>query len=208
MARPRVHDPELLMDAAQRLAVEEGAAAVTVRALSTATGVSNGAIYHAFGSRSGLMAQIWLRGATDFLQRQRYDVDAVLHRGGPDRAADAVVAAADAPAAFLLDSPDAGAFLLSVRRADLIGSGEIGDDLVSRLQILDRRLVELFVDLADAVWRRRDRHAVDAVRDCVVELPSALLLRGRRTPTDDLRRRLEAAVRGVLTVEPAPVIDH
>ncbi|BDD81690.1 putative transcriptional regulator, TetR [Tsukamurella pulmonis] len=204
MARPRVHDPEQLMDAAQKLAAEEGAAVVTVRALSEITGVSNGAIYHSFGSRSGLMAQVWLRAATGFLQQQRHDVDAALHRGGVDSAVEAVVAAADAPAAFLLAAPEAGRFLLSVRRSDLLGSGEIGDDISAALQNLDRQLVELFVDLATALWGRRDRYAVEVVRDCVVELPTALLLRGRRAPTDELRRRLEAAVRGVLTIEPAP----
>ncbi|CAM3696508.1 HTH tetR-type domain-containing protein [Tsukamurella ocularis] len=196
------------MDAAQKLAAEEGAAAVTVRALSELTGVSNGAIYHSFGSRSGLMAQIWLRAATRFLQQQRHDVDEILHRGGDDSAADAVVAAADAPAAFLLAAPAAGRFLLSVSRRDLVGSGDITDDLSAALQNLDRLLVELFIDLATALWHRHDRYAVDVVRDCVVELPTALLLRGQREPTDELRRRLEAAVRGVLTIEPASAADR
>ncbi|MGX9295653.1 TetR/AcrR family transcriptional regulator [Tsukamurella paurometabola] len=207
MARPRVHDPEQLMDAAQKLAAEQGAAAVTVRALSELTGVSNGAIYHSFSSRSGLMAQIWLRAATQFLQQQRHDVDAALHRGGSDSAADAVVAAADAPAAFLLAAPEAGRFLLSVRRSDLLGAGDISEDLSVALQNLDRQLTELFIDLATALWHRRDRYAVEAIRDCVVELPTALLLRGHRAPTDEHRRRLESAVRGVLTIEPASVPD-
>ena len=38
-----------------------GPAAVTIRAISSATGVSNGAVYHTFGSRAGVLARAWLR---------------------------------------------------------------------------------------------------------------------------------------------------
>ncbi len=44
-----------------------GPAAVTIRAISAAVGVSNGALYHTFGSRSGLMGRAWLRAGRRFL---------------------------------------------------------------------------------------------------------------------------------------------
>jgi AcrR family transcriptional regulator len=206
MPRPRVHDLEQLMDAAEKLAVESGAAAVTVRALSEATKVSNGAIYHAFGSRAGLAGRVWLRAAQRFFTLQREAVEQALEVNGDAQATavEAVVAAADSPARFLLEFPASGRFLLTVRRDELLGSSEISDEIAADLRMLDQTLAELFIRLSQALWSRADREAVAIVRDCVVELPSALLLRGRRTPDPAVRKRLAAAVRAVLALPPPP----
>src|SRR4051794_33776350 len=94
MPRPQLHDRDAMLDAAEALAVRGGPKAVTVRAVSELSGISNGAIYHAFGSMGGLVGRAWARAARRFLALQRDLVDA---------AADpisAVVAAADAPAVF------------------------------------------------------------------------------------------------------------
>jgi len=203
MARTRTHDLDQLMDAAEALAVESGPTAVTVRALSEATSVSNGAIYHAFGSRAGLMGHVWLRAARRFLDLQRDAVDRALATGSaPQNAVEAVVAAADAPAEYSIRYPVSGHFLLAVRRADVLGSGDVPSDVASQLNALDDALTALFVRLARGVWDRADREAVAVIRDCVVELPAALLLRGRRDPTPAVRDRLAAAVRAVLALTP------
>ncbi|MFC8526074.1 TetR/AcrR family transcriptional regulator [Nocardia sp. NPDC057227] len=199
MPRPRLHDLDELMDVAERMAVDSGPAAVTVRALSQTAGVSNGAIYHAFGSRTALLARVWLRAAQRFLALQREAV-----RSASGGAVEAVVAAADAPAAFLIQQPVSARFLLAVAREELLGSGEIPDDLAAELRHLDRVLTELFGTLSDDVFARRDREAVAVVRDCVVELPTALLLRGNRSPDPPVRARLAAAVRAVLALTPPP----
>lgn len=52
MPRPRVHDPDRVLAAVESLAARSGPAAVTIRAVSEATGASNGAVYHGFGSRA------------------------------------------------------------------------------------------------------------------------------------------------------------
>lgn len=190
------------MDAAEQMAVDSGPAAVTVRALSEATSVSNGAIYHAFGSRAGLMGRVWLRAAQRFLALQREAVDRVSAAGSAPE--DAVVAAADTPAEFLLQQPASGRFLLTVSRQELLGSSEIPDDIAEELRRLDQFLVELFIVLARGVFDRGDREAVAVIRDCVVELPTALLLRGRRNPDPAVRQRLAAAVRAVLALPLPP----
>lgn len=189
------------MDAAERLAIDSGPAAVTVRALSEATSVSNGAIYHAFGSRAGLMGQVWLRAAQRFLALQHQAVDRALAAGNSHAdAIEAVVVAADTPAEFLLQQPASGRFLLTVPRRELLGSSEIPDDIAEQLRQLDQTLTELFVNLSRGVFDRADREAVAVIRDCVVQLPTALLLRGRRNPDPTVRQRLAAAVRAVLAV--------
>ncbi|MFC3965117.1 TetR/AcrR family transcriptional regulator [Nocardia jiangsuensis] len=199
MPRPRLHDLDALMDVAERMAVESGPAAVTVRALSQAAGVSNGAIYHAFGSRPALLGRVWLRAARGFLALQRQAV-----RSAQGGAVEAVVAAADTPAEFLVRQPVSARFLLAVAREELLGSGDIPDDLAAELRHLDRVLTELFVTLSHDVFARDDREAVAVIRDCVVELPTALLLRGNRAPAPPVRERLAAAVRAVLALTPPP----
>ncbi|MBF6351166.1 MULTISPECIES: TetR/AcrR family transcriptional regulator [Nocardia] len=209
MPRPRIHDLEYLLDTAEQMAVDTGPATVTVRALSAATAVSNGAIYHAFGSRSGLMGRVWLRAAQRFLDLQRAAADRELTAAASvEQAVEAVVAAADAPAEFLLRQPASGRFLLTVSRAELLGSGEMPDDIAGDMRRLDQALTELFTVLARGVFDRADREALTVVRDCVVELPTALLLRGRRTPEPAVRQRLAAAVRAVLALPLPQHPDH
>lgn len=220
MPRPRSHDLDALLDAAQQLAAESGAAAVTVRALSDRTSVSNGAIYHAFGSRAGLLGRVWLRAARRFLAVQQEAVDVALadtggadrtaRTGGADRtvgidrAVEAVLAAADAPGVFLNEYPVAGRLLLTVDRAELLGSEELPPDLAHDLVGVDASLTALFIRLSRALWNRADGVAVSIIKDCVVEIPTALLLRGGRTPDRFARQRVAVAVRAILTLPPAP----
>lgn len=167
MARPRVHDFDQLLDAAERLAVESGPAAVTVRALSERAGVSNGAIYHAFGSRAGLVGQVWLRAARRFLAMQVDWVEATFEtvlEAGPGSAfstgaaVDAVVVAADTPARFTLDHPASGRFPLTVSCDHLLGSADLPRDLAADLQDLDRRLADpVRAAVPGAVGARRPR---------------------------------------------------
>ncbi|WP_433444809.1 TetR/AcrR family transcriptional regulator [Nonomuraea sp. CA-141351] len=99
MPRRRTHDLDRLLDVAEQLVADGGPERFTVRALAAASGVSNGAIYHAFGSLPVLLGRLWLRAAEDFLDLQVELVDAV--RGGDREAAvEAVAAAASAPAVF------------------------------------------------------------------------------------------------------------
>jgi hypothetical protein len=58
------------------------------------------------------------------------------------------------------------------------------------------------VRLAIAVWDRKDAAAVDAITSCVVDLPTALLLRRDRLGSATARAQLHAAVRAVLAVGP------
>jgi AcrR family transcriptional regulator len=216
MPRPRVHDLHQLLDTAEHLVARVGAEGVTVRTLAAAANVPNGTIYHAFDSIGALLGQVWLRAATDFLDLQTELVDRALTRREADSGAvaDAVVAAADAPAVFAERRPAAARMLLTVKKDRLLGP-HLPTDLADSLIALDKQVVALLVRLTRLVWNRQDGAAVEVLTTCVVELPTALFRRSFSGPmiegapliSPDARARLAVAVRAVLTI-PAPPRVH
>jgi AcrR family transcriptional regulator len=196
MARPRLHASDALLDAAETLIVEDGRSGLTVRTLAARTGASNGSIYHAFGSLENVVAQAWLRRARQFLELQRTGVDAELAAGD---AVAAVQAAADTPARLYGIEPSAARLLTALDRAAVLTDG-VPDAVAADLRGLDRDLAAILRRLAEAVWDRTDRVAVDVVTTCVVRLPAALLfprIRAGRVPPLS-RQQLAAAVAAVL----------
>ena len=196
MPRPRVHAPEAVLDAAEDLLVEHGRAGLTVRALSERAGVSNGSIYHSFGTLETVVASAWLRRAEEFLALQRSAADDELARGDGRRA---VQAAADAPARLADANLPAARLLVALTRDDLL-TDAVAEPVADRLRALDAALLDTLRVLARAVRGRADAAAVDLVTTCVVHLPTALLfpkLRAGHVPPP-VRTRLAAAVGAVL----------
>jgi len=70
MGRPREHDEQTraaLLAAAERIVADDGAAALSVRAVANAAGTSTRAVYSVFGSKDGLLAEALARDAFAFL---------------------------------------------------------------------------------------------------------------------------------------------
>ena len=191
MPRPQVYDRDAMLDAAEELAVKGGVKAVTIRAVSDRAGISNGAIYHAFGSRGGLVGRAWVRAARRFLALQQQAVDA---EDDPIRA---VVAAADAPAVFSEQYPSSAQLVLGTSREELIG--EAPAEVQAELRALDTNLRDLLIRLSIAMWDRKDAASVAVIEDCVVGLPTGLMLRRPMPPTANTRRRLAVAVEAILS---------
>lgn len=205
MARPRIHDPDEVLDTTEQLIAQSGPAAVTIRAIATATGVSNGALYHSFGSRYGLVGQTWIRAARRFLEVQAELVDAGLSAdGGAYAAIRAVVAAADAPAEFAERFPASSVILHALRKSDLLGD-DLPEDMAEEISSLERQLIGLMIRLSVAMWDRNDAAAVDVITTCVVDLPTSILLTRERLGKPTAREHLRAAVHAVLSVGPPPV---
>jgi AcrR family transcriptional regulator len=202
MARPRVHAPDALLDAAEKLLVEQGRARLTVRALAAEAGASNGSIYHAFGSLETLVASAWLRRARQFLDLQRRAVEGELAAGDVRRA---VQTAADAPALLAEQDLLAAQLLVSLDR-DQVLTAAVAPPVAEQLRSLDAALAETLRLLARAVQDRSASAAMDVVTTCVVRLPSALLfpeIRAGRV-RELTRRQLAAAVGATLDCTPTP----
>lgn len=206
MPRPRRHDLCAILDAAERIVVEGGREALTVRALTRRTGASNGAIYHAFGRVEAVAAHAWLRRARRFLEFQREHVARARGGAAPGRrGVAAVVAAADAVAAFGVEDPLAAALLTRIDRDSLLAD-EVYDGLADRLRALDAEVAGVMRELAEGLWGRWDGETAAVMRTCLVRLPAALvfpsLRRGRVDPRD--RDHLRAAVGAVLALPLPP----
>lgn len=197
MPRPRVYDPDVVLDAVETLVVTSGPAAATIRAISEAVGLSNGALYHSFGSRAALLGQTWVRAGRRFLALQREMVDAA------GSGADGIVAAARAPAVFAEQHPASARLVLQIRREDTL-SDDLPAPLAAELVDLEKQLVDLMIQLSITAWDRRDRAAVDTVTTCIVDLPTAILLQRNRLASTAAQDHLNAAVRAVLAVGPPP----
>ncbi|MGW4636525.1 TetR family transcriptional regulator [Nocardia sp. NPDC004415] len=197
MPRPRTHDPETVLDAAETFAARSGPAAVTVRAVAAATGMSNGALYHSFGSRRDVLARTWLRAAHRFLDLQAAPVTAALAATDPETRLAAVVEAAETPARLAELHPDSARLLLVVDRAELLDE-ELPAELAERIAATDTALLSVLTRLARALWGRADKRGVATVTACLVDLPTALLLRRDRLTDPLARAHLRAAVRAVL----------
>src|SRR5690606_23288096 len=162
-----------------------------------------------------LLGRLWLRAADDFLKTQQTAIEQALEaaESPATAAADAVVAAADAPAAFALRRPAAARMLMPVRREQLLGP-DLPDQLADELLGLDKRLLSVLLRLADGMWGRTDAAAVGGITLCVVDLRTAAFRPAVHAPggggpattappiDTDTRRRLEAAVRAVLSIPP------
>lgn len=198
MARPRLHDLDALLDAAELLFAEGGSGALTIRALAERTGAPSGSLYHAFGSRNELLGRMWLRAANRFLDLQRTAVSEHLGEGvSYDDAVAATVAAASTPAVLAAQSPATAKLLLEHRREAIVDEG-LPEPLTTELLALDDQLLQIMRTLASALFGRRDRRAIETVTACIVDLPTALLSSRHKRAIDPLTI-LEAAVRGVLT---------
>ncbi|MER6747240.1 TetR/AcrR family transcriptional regulator [Streptomyces fungicidicus] len=105
---------EQLLDAALRVYGESGEQGLTVGAVTAASGVSPGSLYHHFGSMDGLLTALLMR----WLERLLVRMVTALERSDSARAG--VEALVRAYFAFIRDHRDAG-LLLHSSRADELG---------------------------------------------------------------------------------------
>jgi len=206
MARRRLHTLDDLLDVAERIVTSGDPAGLTLRALATAAGASNGTIYHAFHSKDELLARLWLRSWSR-LGDLMSEALAAPHDGAAPTGHDAVVAVALAPVELVRRFP-ASARLFFAQRRDQLFSADLPPDVDAELEAAHKRFVELLVTLARGVWDRGDRFAVEAIAVCVVDLPSGILRRRlleERGADDATGARIEAAVRAILSVPLQPL---
>lgn len=202
MLSPRLQEHDYVLDSTEDLVAQDGIEAVTIRALTKATGVSNGAIYRTFESRGGLLGRVWIRAERRFLDQLTSLVEEAKAQPGSEPL-DAVYAAAETSLLYPDLYPGSSACLMTVRRDDVV-SQPMPADIAEHLRALERELAAVMAQLAEGLWGRSDQSAVNLIATCIIDLPKWIGQRGERYSLPIARDYLRAAVRSVLEVGPPP----
>lgn len=200
MGRPQEINVDDLLDHARALWVADGMAAVTIRALSARSGVSNGSIYHHFESRNHLLAEVWAREAQAFRAYQNAQID---HARAHGSVADAVVAAALVTGGYAEVDAKAVRVLLA-SRPDVLNADALPAPVRRQLAEHRANAAKVIGELAQEMWGRSDDVATTLMRNCVVDIPARIFMAAGQ-PNDPLARyAIEQAVRGILAAGPPP----
>jgi AcrR family transcriptional regulator len=188
--RPRLHATEDLLDAAAALAAVNGPGGVTMGAVAEAAGAPSGTLYHRFGNRAGLLAEVWLRTVTGFQA-------GYLEALEKEPVIEACVAAALHVVAWSRQHP---------RELRILLRGPAGFEVAAAPADVRSRIDAAQHRLEDA-WRRAaarlpgsEEDALDVVVLATVELPNAIARRHLRTGVIPARVDvlLERSVRAIV----------
>ena len=193
MPRPQVHPTGKMLDAARDLVLEGGLRSATIEAIARSSGAPTGSIYHRFGSRDELVAQLWIRA----VYRSQASFLAALEQ---EDAKDAAIAAAMSIIDFCEEHPDDAQLLAAFRREDLIHALPEGP-LSKELEELNRPVERSVVRLATRLFGNRTRASLDRTLLAVFDLPYGAarryLINGQRLPPGlrgDLSRAISAVI--------------
>lgn len=193
MPRPQVHPTGKMLDAARDLVLEGGLRSATIEAIARSSGAPTGSIYHRFGSRDELVAQLWIRA----VYRSQASFLAALEQ---EDAKDAAIAAAMSIIDFCEEHPDDAQLLAAFRREDLIHALPEGP-LSKELEELNRPVERSVVRLATRLFGNRTRASLDRTLLAVFDLPYGAarryLINGQGLPPGlrgDLSRAISAVI--------------
>lgn len=203
MGRLQRYTPDQILDGARDLVLTEGIAAATIGNIARATGAPPGSIYYRFDSREALLAEVWMRAAE---RAQRHCIAAVEAVQGPGgEPADAAVAGGLSIFDFARSEPGDAQLLVTMRRADLIGS-PLPPPLAQRLRALSQPTALMVGRLARELLGESSARARELITLAVFDLPYGSvrrhLLAGAAPPAAH-RPYVELAIRAVLA-EAAP----
>ena len=198
MARPLLHHPDTILDAARDLVAKGGRKAATVTAIARASRAPSGSLYHRFGSQDRILLEAWLRAVRRF-----QDGFLAALTGRPPK--EAAVAAALWTPRFAGEHPADAALLLQYRREDLL-RGPITDlDLIDEVEGINEPVEKDLRRLAGLLYGGVGRAGYEALLLAVVDVPYGAVRRhlGRGKPLPGaLPAQVEAAVRAALDAGP------
>ena len=152
-----------MLDAARDLLLEAGSPSATMEAIAAASGAPTGTLYHRFGSRDELIARLWIRA----VYRSQASFVAAMER---DDAKEAAMAAAMSIVNFCEEHPEDARLLAAFRREDLVKALPDGP-LADELEVVNRPVERAVVQLAQRLYGKRSRAAVERTLLAVFDLP-------------------------------------
>lgn len=176
--RPRrSHSDDEMLTAVRDLLLEHGPRGVTTAAISQRSGAPTGSLYHRFGSRSNMVAELWIRTIQKFHAEFFAATDAA--EPGMDRAMAGVRAIVD----FCSKNQPDARLMLVASVAELENDESLPPELTESLRTLNDPVELLMKQLARELYGRAHRSGLDRVSIGVMGLPYTAvrrcLLQGR-----------------------------
>src|SRR5499433_1460717 len=199
MGRPVLHSASKILDGARALVLGHGAAAATIGAIAAASGAPAGSIYHRFGSRDALMAELWIRAV-----HRSQDIFLAAAELA-DQPVEAAVAAGLSIFDFAAAAPEDARLLVSARRDDLVRAG-LPAGLTRRLRELNEPIERAIAHLARGVYGTDTAAARQLVALAAIDVPYGAVRRyliAGGSPPGELRPHVERAIRAVLDEDPS-----
>lgn len=196
MSPKALHAKDAILDAARALVLEHGVQNATVTAISAESGAPVGSLYHHFGSRDDLVAQLWIRAV------RRSQATFLAAASDPDAEAAAVGSALSIHDFAQANRPDAR-LLVSFRREDLLHDAR-SPRSIATLEDLNRPLGAAVTDLARRCFGRATRDTIERTTFAVIDLPFGAIRRHLVANSEfppALRDQLRAAVHAALRAQ-------
>jgi AcrR family transcriptional regulator len=165
---------EQFVDAALKIAADQGPAAVTIAAVAEEVGAPVGSVYHRFLSRDVLMAKVWLQVVTSF---QQEFLEILRNDNG-------IQAALHTPRWVLLHPAEARILLL-YRREELV-SGAWPEELREGVMQVKQQLDEAIKQYTKRTFGSATKAVLGRTIFALIEVPYAAVLRyirqGKKPP--------------------------
>jgi AcrR family transcriptional regulator len=188
------HSVDTFLDVARELVLSDGARAVKLDRIVSASGAPKGSIYHRFSTVDDLLAAMWIRAVrrsqAEFLEKLRAEGDPV----------EVAVEAGLAVCEFARREPADARLLAALRREDLVTT-VVDAKLVTELTEINEPPQAALITLARRLFDRATRASVEWTAFAVIDLPQGAIRRhltsGARIP-DSVPAQLSAAIRAAL----------
>lgn len=193
--RPRrTHSEESILRAVRDLLLEHGARGVTTAAVSERSGAPTGSLYHRFGSRSVMVAELWVRTIRSF------HADVLAATGAAEPGVERAIALARAVVDFASHRPEDARLLLIASREELLADETLPAELAAAVATLNQPVEALVRQLTREIYGRVSPSALERVVLAVEGVPYTVVRRRLRTGSDPtpLWPLVERAARAIL----------
>ena len=171
MAPRRAHSEEDILNAVRDLLLDHGPRGVTTAAVSERSGAPTGSLYHRFGSRSTMVAELWVRTIRRFHEFVLAAVED--EQPGLPRALALTKAVIDFSAAH----PQDARLMLIASREELQKDESLSPELAAGLSTLNAPVEELARQLCRELYGRVTPSGVERVALAVAGLPYTAIRR-------------------------------
>jgi AcrR family transcriptional regulator len=196
MGRPELHSAQAILDGARTAVLADGSATITE--IAATSGAPAGSIYHRFGSRDALLAEMWIRAVG---RSQDWFIAAI---DSADEPVNAAVAAGLSIFDFAGNESDDARLLVSLRREQLIRA-PLPPDLANRLHKLNQPVESAIARLARELYGTSSRSHRQQLALAAIDIPYGAIRRflvAGTPPPESLRPHVQRAICAVLQSGP------